>query len=244
MGVMGKPAGADGGKGIHRGIRVPRCVPELPGQSNRTMWSPFALSRNGGCVVCNAAGLIWILRVGLLLEKAVNRSEKAEAIVELNRTFKDANLVVITRQSGLTVAEVTDLRRKIRAAGASYQVAKNRLTLRALEGTAFTALGPMFKGPTAVAYSKDPVAAAKVVAAFAKSNEKLTIVGGSLGGEALDVAGVQALATLPSLDELRGKIIGLLQAPATKIAGVLVAPAGQVARVFAAYGAKEEAKAA
>jgi large subunit ribosomal protein L10 len=102
----------------------------------------------------------------------------------------------------------------------------------------------MFKGPTAIAYSKDPVAAAKVVAAFAKSNEKLTIVGGSLGGEALDVAGVQALATLPSLDELRGKIIGLLQAPATKIAGVLVAPAGQVARVFAAYGAKEEAKAA
>jgi large subunit ribosomal protein L10 len=179
-----------------------------------------------------------------MLEKAVNRSEKTEAIVELNRTFKDANLVVITRQSGLTVAEVTDLRRKIRAAGASYQVAKNRLTLRALEGTAFTALGPMFKGPTAIAHSKDPVAAAKVVAAFAKSNEKLTIVGGSLGGQELDVAGVQALATLPSLDELRGKIIGLLQAPATKIAGVLVAPAGQVARVFAAYGAKEEAKAA
>ena len=175
----------------------------------------------------------------------MNRSEKAEAIVELNRTFKDANLVVITRQSGLTVHEVTDLRRKIRAAGASYQVAKNRLTLRALEGTPFTALGPMFKGPTAIAYSKDPVAAAKVVAAYAKDNEKLTIVGGSLGGNALDVAGVQALATLPSLDALRGKIIGLLQAPATKIAGVLVAPAGQVARVFAAYGAKEDgAKAA
>ena len=178
------------------------------------------------------------------MEKAVNRSEKAEAIVELNRTFKDANLVVITRQSGLTVQEVTDLRRKIRAAGASYKVAENRLTLRALEGTPFKALGPMFKGPTAIAYSKDPVAAAKVISAFAKGNEKLTIVGGSLSGEALDVAGVQALATLPSLDELRGKIIGLLQAPATKIAGVLVAPAGQVARVFAAYGAKEEAKAA
>jgi large subunit ribosomal protein L10 len=102
----------------------------------------------------------------------------------------------------------------------------------------------MFKGPTAIAYSKDPVAAAKVISAFAKNNEKLTIVGGSLSGEALDVAGVQALATLPSLDALRGKIIGLLQAPATKIAGVLVAPAGQVARVFAAYGAKDGAKAA
>ncbi len=151
----------------------------------------------------------------------MNRSEKAEAIVELNQIFKDANLMVITRQSGLTVQEVTDLRRKIRAAGASYKVTKNRLTLRALEGTAFTALGPMFTGPTAIAYSEDPVAAAKVVAAFAKGNEKLTIVGGSLGGETLDVAGVQALATLPSLDALRGKIIGLLQAPATKVAGVL-----------------------
>jgi len=175
----------------------------------------------------------------------VNRSEKAEAIAELNQTFKDATLVVITRQSGLTVQEVTDLRRKVRAAGASYKVAKNRLTLRALEGTAFTALGPLFKGPTAIAYSKDPVAAAKVVSAFAKDNEKLTIVGGALGENTLDVAGVQALATLPSLDALRAKILGLLQAPATKVAGVLQAPAGQLARVFSAYGATEDgAKAA
>ena len=179
------------------------------------------------------------------MEKAVNRSEKAEAIVELNHIFKDANLVVVTRQTGLTVQEVTDLRRKVRAAGASYKVAKNRLTLRALEGTPFTALGSLFKGPTAIAYSKDPVAAAKVIAAFAKDNEKLTIVGGALGENTLDVAGVQALATLPSLDALRGKIIGLLQAPATKMAVVLAAPAGQVARVIAAYGAKEDsAKAA
>jgi len=175
----------------------------------------------------------------------VNRSEKAEAIAELNQTFKDANLVVITRQSGLTVQEVTDLRRKIRAAGASYKVAKNRLTLRALEGTPFKALGSLFKGPTAIAYSKDPVAAAKVISAYAKGNEKLTIVGGALGENTLDVAGVQALATLPSLDALRATIIGLLQAPATKVAGVLQAPAGQVARVFGAYGAKADgAKAA
>jgi large subunit ribosomal protein L10 len=179
------------------------------------------------------------------LEKAVNRSEKAESISALNQIFKDASLMVVTRQSGLTVQEVTDLRRKVRAAGASYTVAKNRLMLRALEGTSFTALGSMFTGPTAIAYSKDPVAAAKVISAFAKDNEKLTIVGGALGENTLDVAGVQALATLPSLDALRGKIIGLIQAPATKIAGVLAAPAGQVARVFSAYGAKEDgAKAA
>ena len=174
----------------------------------------------------------------------MNRSEKAESIAELNQIFKDASLMVVTRQSGLTVQEVTDLRRKVRAAGASYKVAKNRLTLRALEGTAFTALGPLFKGPTAIAYSKDPVAAAKVVSAFAKDNEKLTIVGGALGEKTLDVAGIQALAMLPSLDALRGKIIGLLQAPATKVAGVLQAPAGQLARVFSAYGAKDGAKAA
>ena len=170
----------------------------------------------------------------------MNRSEKAEAIAELNQIFKDANLMVVTRQSGLTVQEVTDLRRKVRAAGASYKVAKNRLMLRALDGTAFTALGPMFTGPTAIAYSKDPVAAAKVISTFAKGNEKLSIVGGALGENTLDVAGVQALATLPSLDALRGKIIGLIQAPATKIAGVLAAPAGQLARVFGAYGAKED----
>jgi len=175
----------------------------------------------------------------------VNRSEKAEAIVELNQIFKDANLMVVTRQSGLTVQEVTDLRRKVRAAGASYKVAKNSLTLRALEGTAFKALGPLFTGPTAIAYSKDPVAAAKVISAFAKDNEKLSIVGGALGENMLDVAGVQALAALPSLDALRATIIGLLQAPATKVAGVLQAPAGQLARVFGAYGAKEDsAKAA
>src|SRR5262249_16218330 len=149
-----------------------------------------------------------------------------------------------TRQSGLTVQEVTDLRRRVRAAGASYKVAKNRLTLRALEGTSFKELGSLFKGPTAIAYSKDPVAAAKVISAFAKGNDKLTIVGGALGEETLDAAAVHPLAALPSRDALRAKIIGLLEAPATKVAGVLQAPAGQVARVLGAYGAKDEAKAA
>ena len=171
----------------------------------------------------------------------MNRSEKAEAIAELNQIFKDANLMVVTRQSGLTVQEVTDLRRRIRAAGASYKVAKNRLTRLALEGTAFKDIGPMFVGPTAIAHSKDPVAAAKVAVTYAKGNDKLSIVGGALNGQVLDVKGVQTLAALPSIDELRAKLIGLVQAPATKIAGVLQAPAGQLARVFSAYAAKDAA---
>ena len=174
----------------------------------------------------------------------MDRTEKQAFVGSLAKVFAETNALVVTRNAGLTVAEVSDLRQKMKAAGATYKVAKNRLTLRALEGTPFKGLGPLFKGPTAIAYSKDPVAAAKVISAFAKDNEKLTIVGGGLGAETLDVAGVQALATLPSLDALRGKIIGLLQAPATKVAGVLQAPAGQLARVFSAYGTKDEAKAA
>ena len=169
----------------------------------------------------------------------MDRTEKAELVNTLNRTFQDASLVVVTRQSGLTVAEVTDLRRKMREAGCSYKVAKNRLTRLALEGTAFKEIGSMFVGPTAIAHSKDPVAAAKVAVTFAKGNEKLSIVGGALGTEVLDVKGVQALAELPSLDELRAKLIGLVQAPAQKIASVLQAPAGQLARVFGAYGSTE-----
>jgi large subunit ribosomal protein L10 len=171
----------------------------------------------------------------------VDRTEKAELITSLNRTFQDASLVVVTRQSGLTVAEVTDLRRKMREAGCSYKVAKNRLTRLALEGTAFKEIGSMFVGPTAIAHSKDPVAAAKVAVTYAKSNDKLSIVGGALNGQLLDVKGVQTLAELPSIDELRARLIGLLLAPATKIAGVLQAPGGQLARVFGAYGSKEEA---
>jgi large subunit ribosomal protein L10 len=171
----------------------------------------------------------------------VNRTEKAEAIASLNRTLAGVELVVVTRQVGLTVAEVTSLRRKMREAGASYKVAKNRLARLALEGTPFVGLAPQLKGPTALAYSKDPVAAAKVAVAFAKDNEKLEIVGGILGNQALDVAGVKALAALPSLDELRAKILAMLNTPATRIAQVLNAPAGQLARVFGAFGQKGEA---
>jgi large subunit ribosomal protein L10 len=147
---------------------------------------------------------------------------------------------VVTRQSGLTVAEVTDLRRKMRAAGAGYRVAKNRLARRALEGTKFTGLSDLLTGTTALAYSKDPVAAAKVAITYAKDNEKLSIAGGVLGNLVLDPEGIKALASLPSLDELRAKLVGLLQTPATRVATVLQAPAGQLARVFGAYAKKGE----
>lgn len=170
----------------------------------------------------------------------MNRSEKKQLIATLNETLKKAELVVITQQTGLTVAEVTNLRRQMRQAGAGYKVAKNRLARLALEGTQFEGLKSMFTGPTAIAYSADPIAAAKVAVTYANSNEKLTIVGGSMGGQVLDPNGIKALATLPSLDELRAKIIGVLRAPATKIAGVLQAPAGQLARVFQAYASKGE----
>jgi large subunit ribosomal protein L10 len=171
----------------------------------------------------------------------VDRAQKEAAVAGLNQTLGEVNLVVVTHQTGLTVHESMALRRKVREAGAGFKVTKNRLTRLALEGTKFQALQPLMTGPTALAFSEDPVAAAKVCVEFAKQNEKLTIVGGALGEQLLDVNGVQALAKLPSLDELRGKLIGLLQAPATKVAGVLQAPAGQLARVFSAYGSQDEA---
>jgi large subunit ribosomal protein L10 len=171
----------------------------------------------------------------------VDRSEKKELVASLHQLFVDNGLVVVTRQSGMTVAEVTDLRRKMQQAGAGFKVTKNRLARLALEGTRYEGLASLFTGPTAIAYSADPVAAAKVSVTFANSNEKLTIVGGSMAGQLLDPDGVKALATLPSLDELRGKIVGLLQAPATKVAGVLQAPAAQLARVFSAYASKGNA---
>jgi large subunit ribosomal protein L10 len=168
----------------------------------------------------------------------MDRVQKKELIDELNRTFSDVSVVVVTRNLGLTVAQVTDLRRKMRAAGASYKVSKNRLTRLAIEGTAFGSISDLLTGPTALAASKDPVAAAKVVVEFAKGNDKIEILGGAMGGQALNADGVKALATLPSLDELRAKLVGLLQAPATKIAQVTTAPAAKLARVFAAYSDK------
>ena len=168
----------------------------------------------------------------------MDRSEKQELVSSLHSALAGAGLVVVTQQKGLTVAETTNLRRKMRAEAASYKVAKNRLAKLALAGTPYENLGDLLKGPTALAYSADPVAAAKVVVEFAKTNDKLTIVGGSLGGQALNEAGVKALATLPSLDELRGKLLGVLQAPAQKLAAVAQAPAAQLARVVQAYADK------
>jgi large subunit ribosomal protein L10 len=169
----------------------------------------------------------------------VDRAQKQALVAELQETFESNNLVVVTHQSGLTVAEVSELRKQMREAGGSFKVTKNRLAKIALKGTKFEGLADQFTGPTAIAVSSDPVAAAKIAVEFANKNEKLQIVCGSLETEALDADAVMALAKLPSLDELRGKLIGLIQAPATKIAGVLQAPAGQLARVFGAYGSSE-----
>ena len=171
----------------------------------------------------------------------MERGKKAEVVESLNEVFNGAGSVVVAHYTGLTVAEMSDLRARMRAAGASFKVAKNRLVVRALQGTAAEPIAHLFKGPTGIAYSSDPVAPSRVAAAYAKENDKLVILGGVVGRTELDANGVKALAELPSLDELRGKIAGLLQAPATKIAGVLQAPAGQLARVLAAYSEKAAA---
>ena len=171
----------------------------------------------------------------------MDRTQKERAIASLHQKLQDKSLVVVARHNGLTVAEVTDLRRKMRAAGAGFNVTKNRLARIALKGTKFENLDGLFKGPTAVAYSSDPVAAAKVATDYAKANDKLTILGASLGTVYLNPEGVQALAKLPSLNELRAGLLGMIKTPATRIAGILQAPGGQVARVLAAYAKKDEA---
>jgi large subunit ribosomal protein L10 len=171
----------------------------------------------------------------------MDRSQKAEAVAQLNATFNEVGVVVVTRNLGLSVAQSTDLRSKMREAGASYKVAKNRLAKLAIVDTDYSGIDEMLTGPTALASSVDPVAAAKVAVEFAKTNDKLEIVGGSMGTQVLDANGIKALASMPSLDELRGTLIGLLNAPATKIAQLSTAPAAKLARVFGAYGAKEAA---
>ena len=171
----------------------------------------------------------------------MDRSQKADSVDQLNAVFQEAGVVVITRNLGLSVAQSTDLRAKMRDVGASYKVAKNRLAKLALKETQYEGLEEYLSGPTAIAYSVDPVAAAKAAVNFAKTNDKLEIVGGSMGGQLLDPAGIKALASMPSLDELRGTLVGLINAPATKIARVVNEPAAKLARVFGAYGAKEAA---
>lgn len=167
----------------------------------------------------------------------MDRAQKPVVVEELNRVFNEVGVVVVTRNLGLTVAQSTQLRIKMREAGATYKVTKNSLAKIATKGTSYESLGDLLTGPVALASSIDPVAAAKVVVDFAKTNDKLEIVGGAMGDTALDADGVKALATMPSLDELRAKIVGLIQAPATKVVQIVQAPAGQLARVFGAYGA-------
>lgn len=170
----------------------------------------------------------------------MDRAQKSESIEALKGVFEQSAAVVVTHYLGLTVADMTDLRGRLRAQGASLKVVKNRLAQKALNGAADGAVA-LFKGPVAIAYGPDAVSAAKVVTQYAKDNEVFAVVGGLMGEVVLDAKAVGALATLPSLDALRAKILGLLQAPATKIAGVVQAPAGQLARVVGAYAAKEAA---
>ena len=171
----------------------------------------------------------------------MDRAQKPIVVEELNRVFNEVNVVVVTRNLGLTVAQSTALRLKMRDGGATYKVTKNSLAKIATKGTVYESLSDLLTGPIALASSIDPVAAAKIVVEFAKTNDKLEIVGGAMGSTVLDVNGVKALATMPSLDELRAKIVGLVQAPATKVVQIVQAPAGQLARVFGAYAAKEAA---
>ena len=171
----------------------------------------------------------------------MDRTQKEELVASFNDAFSKATLVVVTSHNGLSVAQSTELRREMRNAGASFKVTKNRLTRLALKGTKFEHLSDLFKGPTGIAYSDDPVAAARVAVKFADDNDKFVVLGGGLDEQALDVSAVTALAKLPSLDELRGKLVGMIQTPATRIAGVTQAPAGHLARVISARAEQGEA---
>ena len=171
----------------------------------------------------------------------MDRAEKRALVATLHDAFAGTGVIVVAHYKGLTVADLQNLRGKMRSAGATVKVAKNRLAKLALQGTDAEHITDLFKGQTVVAYSSDPVAATKVAVEFARTNDKFVILGGAMGKTNLNADGVKALATLPSLDELRGKLIGLIQAPATKVAGVLQAPAAQLARVFSAYAKKDEA---
>ena len=171
----------------------------------------------------------------------MDRSQKADLVDELKNVFTETSVVVITRNLGLSVAQSTDLRLKMRDAGAQFKVAKNRLALIALEGSKYSPIGDLLTGPTALATSVDPVAAAKVAVDFAKTTDRFEVLGGAMGDTVLDVNGIKALAELPSLDELRASLVGLIQAPASKIARTVAEPGAQLARIFQAYATKEAA---
>ncbi len=171
----------------------------------------------------------------------MDRTQKAEMVENLKTVFENTGVLVVAHYSGLTVSDMTSLRGQMAEAGANFHVVKNRLAKIALDGTPCAGIAELFSGPIAIAYSDDPVAAPKVTAAFAKGNEHLVILGGTMGENVLDVDGVKVLAELPSLDELRARLVGMISTPATRIAGVLQAPAGQLARVMGAYAASQDA---
>jgi large subunit ribosomal protein L10 len=186
------------------------------------------------------AGIL-VNSVSALRSYTVDRGEKKQCVASLADVFKTTSVVVVAQYSGLSVAQMQALRKQMRAAGAKVQVAKNRLVKIAVQDTEVASISGLMRGPTLIAYSDDPVAAPKAAVAFAKENDKLVILGGAMGVTALNVDAVRSLATLPSLDELRGKLAGLIQAPAAKLARLTMAPAAKLARVFAAYGGKEAA---
>jgi large subunit ribosomal protein L10 len=168
----------------------------------------------------------------------VDRSEKEQLVSSLRQGLEESNLIIVAHQTGLTVAEVSDLRRQMREAGANFKVAKNTLARLAIAGTQNEGINILLSGPTTLTYSKDPVAAAKITMKFANSNDRFKVIGGSLNGRVLNTQEIETLSKLPSLDELRAKILGIISTPATRVAGILQAPAGQLARVFSAYGKK------
>ena len=171
----------------------------------------------------------------------MERAEKREFVTQLNEVFKSTGSLVVAHYAGLSVAQMNDLRSKMREAGCTVKVAKNRLATIALQGTDAEGISDLFQGQTVIAYSDDPVTAPKVTIEFSKANENLVVLGGTMGTTQLDAGGVKALASLPSLDELRAKIVGMLNTPATRVAQVVNAPAGQMARVVNAYAQKDEA---
>ena len=170
---------------------------------------------------------------------AISRAKKVEIAEDVSARLNDSEVMIITKNNGMTVAQVSELRNKAREAGASYKVAKNRIIKRVLPESNYSSLEQYFTGPTGITTSADPVGAAKTVVEFAKANEQLEIIAGAYGDQELDIAGIKNLASMPSMDELRAKIIAMLTTPATRIAGVTQAPAGQLARVISAYSKKE-----
>jgi len=169
----------------------------------------------------------------------MTRAQKQASIESVNATLKNAQIALVVHNNGLTVAQMSDLRRKMREVGAEFKVSKNRLAKLAAKDTQFEGISDLFSGPAAIATSQDPVSVAKGLVDFAKTNDKLVILGGAFGAQKLAVKDVETLAKLPSLNELRAKIVGILQTPATRLACVLQAPAGQVARVINAKAQKE-----